>query len=108
MKSSTLTVHGYGTVTIHWYSTLAGRLGGASNCVTLNVDHIYCACGDITRWTLAHEYGHIAQAKRLGWRYLPWIALCFARYGYRNSPAEIEATAFANAHWQDFSDVGAS
>ena len=105
MSQTTISVHGYRPVTIHWHSTFAGRLGGSSNCVTLNARDIYCADGDINALTVAHEYGHTEQARRLGWRYLPWIAYCFLRYGYANSPAEKEANAFMWAHYQDFPNV---
>ena len=103
MASTTRYTHPvYGTVTIHWRSTWAGRLGGTNNCVTPTAHDIYVNAAAITQDTLAHEYGHILDARRLGWRYLPWIIWCRLAYGFEKSPAELRAGAFKDAHWQEF------
>ena len=98
MKHSvTLTIPPWGTRTLHFHSKFAGRLGGSTNCVSPNATDIYIAGSVIHRDTLAHEWGHGLQAEYCGWRYLPWVAWCFLRHGYANSPAERKADGFMQA-----------
>lgn len=87
----------------HWFPRL---LGGVNNCVTLSARHIFISQPWITARGLAHECGHIQQAKRYGWRYLLYIAWCF-RKGYANSPAEIEANKYMESVHDRFQPIGA-
>ena len=38
------------------------------------------------------------QARRLGWRYIPWVLKCYATQGITKSAPELDANAFAAAH----------
>lgn len=99
-----VSVPGYGMVTLRFNSWIA-RLGGKNNCITLNARTIRVAQDNIGAMTFAHEWGHILQAKRLGWRYLPWVLMHYARSGYANSLPEREADVFMWKHWRDFPGV---
>lgn len=92
----------------HWLPRLLMLLGGGSVnlCVTPSARHIYVAKDWIGRKTLAHECGHTKQARAKGWRYLPWVAWCFVRYGYATSPAEMGADAYMADHWLLYQNVG--
>ena len=80
-------------------------IGRINNCVTLSRKTIRVSRDWIGRKTLAHEWGHTAQAARLGWRYLPWVLWTY-RKGYAASEAERDADRFMDAHWQDFTALG--
>ncbi len=91
--------------TIHWHSTLAGRLGGSNNCVTPCASHILCADGDINAETLCHEDGHGISAEKRGLLYLPWVAWQWAFKGYEKSTAEQEAERHRALHVHLYHDM---
>jgi len=101
-----LTVNNHGTVKIHFNSRLSRLLGwraGLNNCaVTLSATHIFVARDSISRMTLAHEFGHVNQAKIRGVLYLPWVVVGFLIRGYVNNVAEKEADLYMWKHFRDF------
>lgn len=102
----TITVQGYAPVTLHFNSRLARLGGGINNCMTLSARHILVSRDYLTKLGFAHEYGHVRQAQRLGWRYLPWVLWGYLLHGYADSPAELDADDFMWAHFQEFPEVG--
>ena len=92
----------HGTVTLHFHSKVPGFIADRWGAFTPNASHIYIASDTIAGFWLAHEFGHIQQAKRLGWRYLPWIAWTYLAGGPYASTAEKDATAWAWRHFNDF------
>lgn len=87
------------TVRLHWNSRFARLGGGINNCITLSAGHIFISRDWVTADGLAHEDGHAMQAVARGWQYLPWVLWGYLRYGYAQSPAEVDADAamFANS-----------
>ncbi len=101
----TITIPGYGTRTLHFNSRFARILGGPSginNAVSPNAHDIYISRHWIQGPHLAHEWGHGVDAKRLGWRYLPWVLWGYVRYGYAKSPAEVSADKYMADHARNF------
>jgi hypothetical protein len=96
------------TITLHWNSMLARVLcwWRGNEAITTGKRNIWVSSEWITAYQLAHEFGHILEAEERSWRYLPWIAWCFLRYGYGKSPTELRATAYADAHVGEFTNIG--
>ncbi len=94
------------TVVLHFNSRFARLTGGINKCVTPNARHIYISRDWVTARGLAHEVGHIQQARRLGWRYLPWVLGCYLTQGYRNSTPEVEADRYMASHLHQFRSYG--
>lgn len=83
------------TVILNSWIARALKPGGINNAVTLSGSTVRFSRDWYTRFHLAHECGHILQAKRLGWRYLPWVLWTYLKSGYRKSAAEQGADAYA-------------
>ena len=96
----------YRKVTVHFNHALTARVFGSDWRVTPNAENIYCGNAWISRKKLAHEIGHTEDALRLGWKYLPTIARDFVKYGHENSPSEIRANTYRDAHWQEWPHMG--
>lgn len=91
----------------HWIPRFCMRFkGGINLCMTLSAKHIYVSQDWITARTLAHEVGHTFQARRLGWRYLPWVLLTYLRSGYTHSKAEVEADEYMDKYAHLFQNHG--
>lgn len=89
-------------ITLHYNNWLPRLFGGVNTCITLNGSNIRISRDWITPKGLAHEVGHIFQARALGWKYLPWVLWCYVRHGYRNSPAEVGADVYMEANHRYF------
>lgn len=102
-----VTIPGGPLVCLHFNSWFARAVnpGGVNNCVTLSARHVYVSRDWITNDGLAHEAGHVQQARRLGWRYLPWVLWGYVTHGYENSPAERDADAYMAAHRHEYPAV---
>jgi hypothetical protein len=97
------------TITLHWNSWFARAMAlfrGVNMCVTPTASDVFVSRDWITAYALAHEVGHSLDAEARGLGYLPWILYCFLRYGYAGSPAEIAANAYADAHVDEFTNIG--
>lgn len=84
----------FGTKEIHFHSKLVGRTIGSRFQMAVNPDKILDANDWMNGETLAHECGHGEDAKRLGWKYIPWVLYHYAKEGYEKSLPERRADDF--------------
>ena len=99
----------YGTVTVLFRDALAGRIAGSRGACVLRRDEIRVAGDSISAFALAHEMHHVFKARSLGWRYLPWVLIQYAKsLNHDATPFEQEAEAWAALHVGEFSDVWAA
>lgn len=80
--------------------------GAINAAVTLTGHTVRFSRGWYTRFHLAHECGHILQARRRGWYYLPWVLGSYLRSGYRNSAAELGADLYAHRSFTRYEHFG--
>jgi len=91
----------------HWLPRFVMRMkGGVNLCMTLSAGHILVSQDWITARTMAHEVGHTLQARRFGWRYLPWVLWHYAKSGYTNSLPEVDADKYMEAFAHTFTNHG--
>lgn len=96
-------------VTLYYGSRLARALGGRTainNCVVLSATGILVSQDWITARGLAHEVGHVMQARARGWYYLPWVLYQLLFHGYAGSAAEQRADVYMTEHAAEFTAHG--
>ncbi len=95
-------------VQIHLEHWLPRLLGGRNLAITVGAGRILVQRDWLSQRGLAHECGHVAQARRLGWRYLPAILWQYLRHwSTTDTPLEREADAWMEAHWPEYPVIGA-